>query len=70
MLCIVLFQFYALGSVAGRLRVVPHLSSHGAPAGRLFSRGVIFMRARVSLALLSLGKNGGLIVFYVVGRAE
>ena len=27
MLCIVLFQFYALGSVAGRLRVVPHLSS-------------------------------------------
>ena len=46
MLCIVLFQFYALGSVAGRLRVVPHLSSHGAPAGRLFSRGVIFTRAR------------------------
>ena len=70
MLCIVLFQFYALGPVAGRLRVVPHLSSHGAPAGRLFSRGVIFTRARVSLALLSLRKNGGLIVFYVVGRAE
>ena len=26
-----------------------------------FSRGVIFTRARVSLALLSLGKNGGLL---------
>ena len=70
MLCIVLFQFNPLGSVTGRLRVVPHLSSHGAPAGRLFSRGAIFTRARVSLALLSLRKNGGLIVFYVVGRAE
>ena len=33
------------------------------PAGcRLFSRGVIFTRARVSLALLSLRKNGGLLV--------
>ena len=31
---------------------------------RLFSRGVIFMRARVSLALLSLRKNGGLLVVY------
>ena len=29
-------------------------------ACRLFSRGVIFTRARVSLALLSLRKNGGL----------
>ena len=29
---------------------------------RLFSRGVIFTRARVSLALLSLRKNGGLLV--------
>ena len=28
-------------------------------ACRLFSRGMIFMRARVSLALLSLRKNGG-----------
>ena len=28
---------------------------------RLFSRGVIFTRARVSLALLSLRKNGGLL---------
>ena len=28
-------------------------------ACRLFSRGVIFTRARVSLALLSLRKNGG-----------
>ena len=32
---------------------------------RLFSRGVIFMRARVSLALLTLKKNGGLLVVYV-----
>ena len=31
---------------------------------RLFSRGVIFTRARVSLALLSLRKNGGLLVAY------
>ena len=31
-------------------------------ACRLFSRGVIFTRARVSLALLSLKKNGGLLV--------
>ena len=29
-----------------------------------FSRGVIFTRARVSLALLSLRKNGGLLVVY------
>ena len=29
---------------------------------RLFSRGVIFTRARVSLALLSLRENGGLLV--------
>ena len=29
---------------------------------RLFSHGVIFTRARVSLALLSLRKNGGLLV--------
>ena len=28
------------------------------------TRGVIFMRARVSLALLSLSKNGGLLVVY------
>ena len=31
-------------------------------ACRLFSRGVIFTRARVSLALLSLRQNGGLLV--------
>ena len=34
-------------------------------ACRLFSRGVIFTRARVSLALLSLRKNGGLLVVYI-----
>ena len=34
-------------------------------ACRLFSRGVIFTRARVSHALLSLRKNGGLLVVYL-----
>ena len=34
-------------------------------ACRLFSRGVIFTRARVSLPLLSLRKNGGLLVVCV-----
>ena len=33
-------------------------------ACRLFSREVIFTRARVSLALLSLRKNEGLLVVY------
>ena len=33
-------------------------------ACHLFSRGVIFTRAHVSLALLSLRKNGGLLVVY------
>ena len=33
-------------------------------ACRLFSRGVIFTRVRVSLALLSLRKNAGLLVVY------
>ena len=33
-------------------------------ACRLFSRGVTFTRARVSHALLSLRKNGGLLVVY------
>ena len=33
-------------------------------ACRLFSRGVIFTRARVSLALLPLRKNGRLLVVY------
>ena len=32
---------------------------------RPFSRGVIFTRARVLLALLSLRKNGGLLVVYL-----
>ena len=54
-----------------RLRVVPHFSSgiveraKRLPAAcRLFSRGVSCTRARVSLALLSLRKNGGLLVVY------
>ena len=58
-----------------RLRVVPNFSSgivgrakleRNARACRLFSRGVIFTRARVSLALLSLRKNGGLLVVYLL----
>ena len=62
--------------VSTRLRVVPHFSSGiverakrerawKSPHARLFSRGVIFTRARVSLALLSLRKNGGLLVVCV-----
>ena len=43
-----------------RLRVVFSLAA----ACRLFSRRVIFTRARVSHALLSLRKNGGLLVVY------
>ena len=35
-------------------------------ACRLFSRGVIFTPARVSLTLLSLRKNGGLLVVYIL----
>ena len=35
-------------------------------ACRLFSRGLIFTRARVSLAVLSLRKNGGLLVVLVL----
>ena len=38
------------------------LSSHRVSP---FSRGMIFTRARVSLALLSLRTNGGLLVVYV-----
>ena len=35
----------------------------------LFLNGVIFKRARISLALLSLRKNGGLLVFYLSGTS-
>ena len=56
-----------------RLRVVPHFSSGivewakrerqwKSPHLSPFSRGLIFTRALVSLALLSLRKNGGLLV--------
>ena len=37
-------------------------------ACRLFSRGVIFTRARVSLPLLSVRTNGGLPVVYLFGN--
>ena len=36
----------------------------------LFSRGVIFTRARVSLALLSLVTSGGLLVVYMVDNMK
>ena len=62
-----------------RLRVVPHFSSgigERAKRERAWKspharkgdtrRGVIFTRARVSLALLSLRRNGGLLVVYNV----
>ena len=39
---------------------------HAARRECLFSREVIFTRARVSLALLSLRKNGGLLVVYTL----
>ena len=39
-------------------------------ACRLFSRGLIFTRARVLLALLSLRKNGGLLVVYRTGFVQ
>ena len=39
-------------------------------ACRLFSRGVIFTRARVSPALLSLRKNGGLLVVYLYRKGK
>ena len=55
-----------------RLRVVPHFSSGDSRASetrarmkitpREKRRGVIFTHARVSLALLSLRENGGLLV--------
>ena len=48
-------------------REVPNILRvrHALRTCRLFSRGVIFTRPRVSLALLSLRKNGGLLVVYV-----
>ena len=47
------------------LRFVCSPSFFSLPAAcRLFSRGVIFTRARVSFAPLSLRKNGGLLVVY------
>ena len=49
------FFFGALGLRAKGKEKIFSLPS----ACRLFSRGVIFTRARVSLALLSLRKNGG-----------
>ena len=65
-----------------RLRVVPHFSSGigertkhervwKSPLARKGDtrRGVIFARARVSLALLSLRRNGGLLVVYNVAWA-
>ena len=47
-----------------RVKITPREKSRHA-ACRLFSIGVIFTRARVSLALLSLRKNGGLLIAYI-----
>ena len=44
----------------GRLRVDTRVA--------FFSLGLIFTRARVLLALLSLRKNGGLLVVYFLGQ--
>ena len=52
------------GSKAWALSVGPSFFSLPA-ACRLFSLGVIFTRAHVSLALLSLRKNGGLLVAHI-----
>ena len=41
------------------LKITPREKGDLPAACRLFSRGVIFTRARVSLPLLSLRKNGG-----------
>ena len=63
-----MFLLVSVRHVGARLRVVPHFSSGDTRRGtacHLFSRGVILTRARVSLALLSLRKNGGLLVVYV-----
>ena len=49
----------------GRVKITPREKRRHA-ACRLFSRGVIFTRARVSLALLSPRKNGGLLVVYFI----
>ena len=47
-----------------RVKITPREKRRHA-ACRLFSRGVIFTPTRVSLALLSLRKNGGLLVAYI-----
>ena len=55
-----------------RVKITPREKSRfSLPAAcRLFSRGVIFTRARVSLALLSLRKNGGLLVVYLYRKGK
>ena len=45
----------------------PHVFFSLPATCRLFLRGVIFTRVRVSLSLLSLRKNGGLLVVYNYG---
>ena len=56
------------GETGARVKITPREKRRYAAGreknGRLFSRGVIFTGARVSLALLSLRKNGGLLVVY------
>jgi len=52
------------GIIASKFTVAMWYTHPPPAACRLFSRGVIFTPARVSLALLSLRKNGGLLVVY------
>ena len=48
------------------MKTTPREKGDSLPAAcGLFSRGVIFTRARVSLARISLRTNGGLLVVYV-----
>ena len=47
------------------MKITPTREKRDAVGG-LFLRGVIFTRARVSLALLSLRTNGGLLVVYLI----
>ena len=63
------FLFIVIINRLSRIRVVPHFSSGIVRRAKrerpcLFSREVIFTRARVSRALLSLRKNGGILVVY------
>ena len=70
MLCIVLFQFYALGSVAGRLRVVPSfVLTRCARRSPFLAWGDFHARARFARSTI-LEEKWGTNRIHVVGRAE